>query len=94
MSRLDLGFGWIQTLAGHNQPKISLHFVWPDLIVTPREAKGIRSATIEFLRESCSDELSELLTRCYAKNELQMVEYFKIIPQRVSEFSVNTFEKD
>ena len=36
----------------HNQPKISLHFVWPDLIVTPREAKGIRSATIEYLRES------------------------------------------
>jgi len=40
--------------------------------VTPREAKGIRSATIEFLRESCSDELSALLTKCFAKNELQM----------------------
>ena len=24
----------------HNQPKISLHFVWPDLVCTPREAKG------------------------------------------------------
>ncbi|CAD7974082.1 unnamed protein product [Amoebophrya sp. A25] len=56
----------------HNAPKISLHFVWPDLIVTPREAKGIRSATIEFLRESCSQELSEMLVKCYAKNELQM----------------------
>lgn len=54
----------------HNQPKISLHFVWPDLIVTPREAKGIRSATIEFLRESCSSELGALLEKCYAKNEL------------------------
>ncbi|CAD7938482.1 unnamed protein product [Amoebophrya sp. A120] len=55
----------------HNQPKISLHFVWPDLICTPREAKGIRSATIEFLRESCSEELSTLLEKCYEKNPLQ-----------------------
>lgn len=45
----------------HNLPKVSLHFVWPNLICTPREAKGIRSATIEFLRESCSPELNELL---------------------------------
>lgn len=56
----------------HNQPKVSLHFVWPNLIVTPREAKGIRSATIEFLRESATKELNDLLNQCYEKNHLQM----------------------
>jgi hypothetical protein len=29
----------------HKQPKISLHFVWPDLIVSPREAKGERKVS-------------------------------------------------
>lgn len=52
----------------HNLPKVSLHFVWPHLICTPREAKGIRSATIEFLRESCSQELSDLLKGFNAQN--------------------------
>ena len=33
---------------------------------------GIRSATIEYLRESCTPELQQLLQKCYSKNELQM----------------------
>lgn len=45
----------------HAKWKISLHFVWPHLIVTKKEAKAIRSATIEFLRENTSDALDALL---------------------------------
>jgi len=45
----------------HMRHKISLHFVWPHLIVTKREAKAIRSSTIEFLRENTTPELVSLL---------------------------------
>ncbi|CAD7938492.1 unnamed protein product [Amoebophrya sp. A120] len=41
--------------------KVSLHFVWPHLVVTKREAKAIRGATIEFLRENTSPEQEALL---------------------------------
>ncbi|CAD7974061.1 unnamed protein product [Amoebophrya sp. A25] len=46
-------------------PKISLHFVWPHLVVTKREAKAIRLATIQFLSETTTPELDALLRTSY-----------------------------
>lgn len=41
--------GWSKK---HNTWKISLHFIWPNLKVSAREAKQIRNTTLQYLQDN------------------------------------------
>lgn len=52
----------------HGCMKISIHFIWPDLVATPREARFIRQKTIDYLNFKCRKDPNNPLMRLLKKS--------------------------